>query len=332
MALIALDVNPVDGLAHSVASGAAWLATQLGATLDHGVGGVGLTSPGFLAVYAVTFGAATFMTLILWLVAVAKRVIAGAPLTVAFGEAIGFLWLTVVASAFTPLVLQVVVITVDQITSGLAGGSNAELFNAMAASLRNGTEGGGPIISIIASLVTIIASAALWLELLVRSVAIMVGAVLGTVVYSGLVDRALWSKVRRWAGFMAGLILLKPLVVVTLSAAHFLTTGQHSDAVTTGLAVMTLSLGGSAAVFRFVPGYGDQIAAGMAFRAASTSARVGLKAADKATRFGGSAAGVMATGIQTHAGRTPAQGGPKPKESTGGVSEGIQAHGTRASK
>ncbi|MGR7000755.1 hypothetical protein ACU686_26345 [Yinghuangia aomiensis] len=60
---------------------------------------------GFVRQYAITFAGATFLTLLLWLSAVIKRAVRGVPFFTAIGEAVGYLWLTVMASAFTPLVL-----------------------------------------------------------------------------------------------------------------------------------------------------------------------------------------------------------------------------------
>ena len=57
---------------------------------------------------------------LLWLLAVAKRAVRGVPLTTAISEAIGFLWLTVLASAFTPLILYTVVSATDGVTEVLA--------------------------------------------------------------------------------------------------------------------------------------------------------------------------------------------------------------------
>lgn len=63
---------------------------------------VDFTNAKFLQQYAVVFAASTVLTLLLWLLAVAKRAVRGVPLSTAISEAIGFLWLTVLASAFTP--------------------------------------------------------------------------------------------------------------------------------------------------------------------------------------------------------------------------------------
>lgn len=111
-------LDPLSSLADSVARAAAWTVRRLTESLDGG-GAVDFTNKSFLAQYAVLFAASAILTLVLWLIAVTKRAMRGVPFTVAFGEAIGFLWLTVVASAFTPLVLYVLVQAVDEVTAVL---------------------------------------------------------------------------------------------------------------------------------------------------------------------------------------------------------------------
>ncbi|MEU8623172.1 hypothetical protein [Streptomyces sp. NPDC048623] len=326
-------IDPLTEFAHSVASAAAWTVEQLAANID-GIATFDVTHAGFLAQYAIVFAASAFLTIVLWLFAVAKRALRGVPLTTAFGEAIGLLWFTVGASAFTPLVLHVVVGAVDAVTDALAGtndGSSATLFKSMAAALRQGGEniGGGPIMLLIVSGVTILAAGALWLELALRAVALYVGAVLATIVYAGLVDRALWSKVRRWAGFMIALILVKPVIVIALSIASVFTGAKGPDStpvIVAGIAVIILALAAGVQIFRFVPGYGDEIALGLAHRATAGAAR-------GAVRIAGGAAGVVAQGIRTHATRDTAQPtknqGSGNKNKAQGVSDGISTHGSR---
>ncbi|MFC1435991.1 hypothetical protein ACEZDB_35700 [Streptacidiphilus sp. N1-3] len=327
---ISQTLDPLAGLAHSTASGAAWVVTHLGSTLDHGAATIDLTSSAFVTQYAIAFGAATFLTLLAWMFGVIKRVVRGVPAGTAIGEAIGFLWMTVLISAFTPLALTVVISAVDGITSGLSGGSNEALFGNMATALKSGTQGGGPIISILASLATIVAAGALWLEFVLRSVAIMVGAVFGPVVFSGMVDRALWSKVRRWVAMMGAVILLKPIVVIALSIGSvYADSNQGTSIVITGLAVIVLAVAGSGAVFKFIPGFGDDVAAGIGVRAVTGGGRAGVKAA-------GSAAGWIAGGIKTHGDRSTGgnnggqgEGQRRNGNNGSGVTAGIQAHSTR---
>lgn len=332
------DSDALTSFAHSVATGAAWLTEQLGKAIE-GPSTVDFTNGGFVAQYAIVFAAASVLAMVLWLIAVAKRAMRGVPLATAFSEAIGLLWLAVAATAFTPLVLHVVVIATDGVTNAMSGstGSTAQMFTSMAATLRQGGQhiGGGPLMLLITSALTIILAGLLMLELVLRSVTLYAGALLGTVVYAGMVDRALWGKVRHWAGIMIALILIKPVIVIALGIAGVFTSSQgagRSSVVLAGIVVIILALVSGYAIFRFIPGYGDDIAAGLAMRAGMTggrAAKIGVKA-------GASTVGVMAQGIRTHGSRpSGAQNrttGGGNKGSANGVTEGIQAHGTRSKK
>uniref|UniRef100_A0AAU2AJK1 Integral membrane protein n=1 Tax=Streptomyces sp. NBC_00093 TaxID=2975649 RepID=A0AAU2AJK1_9ACTN len=326
-------LNPLDSVAHTVADGAAWVIERVGKALD-GSSTVDFTSLAFLQQYAVVFAASTVLTLVLWLIAVAKRAMRGAPMATALGEAIGLLWLTVLASAFTPLILQVVISATDAVTTAMTGtdGTMPALFKSMADTLRKDGDivGGGPIILIVVAGVTILAAGLLGLELVIRAAALYLGALLGVVVYTGLVDRTLWPKIRRWAGIMVALILLDPILRISLSIADVFTDAQGPDAapvIVAGNAVIIIALAAGVAIFKFVPGYGDEIAAGFAMRATMGAGRA-------VGKVGASAAGVVAQGIQTHGGR-PSEGGGKSNGGGGkinrvnGVSDGISTHGNR---
>ncbi|KPC86067.1 membrane protein, partial [Streptomyces sp. NRRL F-6602] len=121
----------------------------------------------------------TVLTLLLWLLAVAKRAVRGVPLATALSEAIGFLWLTVLASAFTPLILYTVVSATDSVTTVLAkstGGQTDAFFGTFSEALKKGEDiGGGPIMLIVVSLVSILAAGVLWLELVIRAALLYVG-------------------------------------------------------------------------------------------------------------------------------------------------------------
>ncbi len=228
---------------------------------------VDFTNPRFLQQYAVVFAASTVLTLLLWLLAVAKRAVRGVPLPTAIGEAVGFLWLTVLASAFTPLILYTVVSATDGITEVLAkttGDQTDTFFGTFSAALEKGENiGGGPIMLIVVSLVSILAAGVLWLELVIRAALLYVGALLGTVVYAGLVDKNLWSHVRRWAGIMIAVILVKPVIVIVLGLAGALSADDGPNAfsaVVSGLSIILLAIFASAMIYRFVPGFGDEIA------------------------------------------------------------------------
>lgn len=218
------SLDPLSSLARGCADAAAWIVGKLSEAVK-GTANVDFTNTKFLQQYAIVFAASTVLTLVLWLLAVAKRAIRGVPLTTAISEAIGFLWLTVLASAFTPLILYTIVSATDGVTEVIAsssGGQTDVFFGSFAEALKKGSDiGGGPIMLIVVSLVSILAAGILWLELVIRAALLYVGALLGTVVYAGLVDKNMWGHVRRWAGIMIAVIMVKPVIVVVLGlVAH----------------------------------------------------------------------------------------------------------------
>ncbi|MFI1652728.1 hypothetical protein ACH4XT_38160 [Streptomyces avidinii] len=326
-------LNPLASLARGCADAAAWIVTKLSEAVK-GSAEVDFTNPAFLKQYAVVFAASTILTLVLWLFAVAKRAVRGVPLTTAMSEAIGFLWLTVLASAFTPLILYTVVSATDGVTeviASAAGGQTDVFFGSFSEALKKGDDiGGGPIMLIVVALVTVLAAGVLYLELFIRAALLYVGALLGVVVYSGLVDRNLWGHVRRWAGIMIAVILVKPVIVIVLGLAGALTGEKGPNAfsaVVTGLAIILLAIFASAMIYRFVPGFGDEIASARAGRSKATD---GAQAAAVIS----SPASLVSQGIKTHSSRGAHRGGdgggsnsaPRPANPLSG---GVAAHSSR---
>ncbi|WP_158009914.1 hypothetical protein [Carbonactinospora thermoautotrophica] len=293
--------NPLETVADGCATAAAWIIRKLAEAVD-ATTQVDFTNPNFIKQYSVVFAASTILTMILWLLAVTKRAVRGAPITEAFGEAIGYLWLTVIASAFTPLVLALMVQVTDAVTYAIASGTKQDTHNflqAFASTIEEGDIGGGPIMLIFVALLAVLAAAIIWVELLVRAAMLYVGAVLGTAVYSGLVDRNLWHHVRRWAGIMIAIDLCKPIIIIVLSLATAVTTSSDGDpfsTVLTGLAIMFLSIFASAAIYRFVPVFGDDMAALYASRRSATSTAPAIITGP---------ATFMREGIAAHGNRTP---------------------------
>ncbi|MEY9850089.1 hypothetical protein [Streptacidiphilus sp. MAP5-3] len=321
------SLDPVQSLANSCASAAAWIVRQLSAGIDK-TSNVDFTNPAFLQQYAIVFAAATFLTLLLWLLAITKRAVRGVPLTTAFGEAIGFLWLTVIASAFTPLILYTVVSATDGLTEGIAAGTKtdtATYLGTFADTLTSGKIGGGPIILVFVSLIAILAATVVWLEMWIRTAMLYIGALLGTVVYAGLVDKQMWKHVRRWAGLMIAIILIKPIIVIVLGLAGAIASSAGANdafsTVTSGVAILALSIFASSVIYRFVPGFGDDMVAMRQARAQAVSA--GRAVVNGPANF-------MKQGINTHAGRDgEGGGGGGSRGDSAGVSPGIAAHATR---
>ncbi|MFH9006955.1 hypothetical protein ACH4E5_27430 [Streptomyces afghaniensis] len=326
-------LDPLSSLAKGCADAASWTVDKLSDAVKE-TANVDFTNPKFLQQYAVVFAASTILTLLLWLLAVAKRAVRGVPLTTALSEAIGFLWLTVLASAFTPLILYTVVSATDGITEVLAkatGDQTDAFFGTFSEALKKGEDiGGGPIMLIVVSLVSILAAGVLWLELVIRAALLYVGALLGTVVYAGLVDKNLWGHVRRWAGIMIAVILIKPVIVIVLGLAGALSADDGPDAfsaVVSGLAIILLAIFASAMIYRFVPGFGDEIAG-------SRNNRLMQGAESKAAAVISSPASLVAQGIKTHSTRADNNGGgsqssaPRPSNPASG---GVAAHSSRPS-
>ncbi|MFI9176447.1 hypothetical protein [Streptomyces lincolnensis] len=324
-------LDPLSSLAKGCADAAAWTVDKLSEAVKD-TANVDFTNQKFLQQYAVVFAASTILTLLLWLLAVAKRAVRGVPLTTAISEAIGFLWLTVLASAFTPLILYTVVSATDGVSEVLAkatGDQTDAFFGTFSGALKKGEDiGGGPIMLIVVSLVSVLAAGVLWLELVIRTALLYVGALLGTVVYAGLVDKNLWGHVRRWAGIMIAVILVKPVIVIVLGLAGALSSDDGPDAfsaVVSGLAIILLAIFASAMIYRFVPGFGDEIAG-------SRNNRIMQGAEGKAAAVISSPATLVAQGIKTHSTRADNNGqsaggnGARPSNPASG---GVAAHSSR---
>ncbi|MER6851542.1 hypothetical protein AB0A81_09190 [Streptomyces flaveolus] len=333
---ITSTLDPLSSLAKGCADAASWTIDKLSAAVQD-TANVDFTNQKFLQQYAVVFAASTILTLLLWLLAVAKRAVRGVSLTTALSEAIGFLWLTVLASAFTPLILYTVVSATDGVTDVLAkatGDQTDTFFGTFSGALEKGEDiGGGPIMLIVVSLVSILAAGILWLELVIRAALLYVGALLGTVVYAGLVDKNLWGHVRRWAGIMIAVILVKPVIVIVLGLAGALSADDGPDAfsaVVSGLAIILLAIFASAMIYRFVPGFGDEIAG-------SRNNRIMQGAEGKAAAVISSPANLVAQGIRTHSTRNNGSGGGSQSSSSSGprpsnpASGGVAAHSSRPS-
>ncbi|MFE5029822.1 hypothetical protein ACFRAO_42690 [Streptomyces sp. NPDC056656] len=327
-------LDPLSSLARGCADAASWTVDMLSKSIKQ-TADVDFTNPKFLQQYAIVFAASAILTLLLWLLAVAKRAVRGVPLGTALSEAIGFLWLTVIASAFTPLILYTVVSATDGVSDVLAkatGDQTDAFFGTFSGALKKGDDiGGGPIMLIVVSLVSILAAGVLYLELYLRAVLLYVGALLGVVVYAGLVDKNLWGHVRRWAGVMIAVILVKPVIVIVLGLAGALSGSKGPDslaAVVSGLAIVLLAIFASGMIYRFVPGFGDEIANGR-------NNRIMRGAENKAAAVISSPAALVSQGIKTHSARADGGGGSGGGQSqarpANPVSGGVAAHSTRPS-
>ncbi|MFJ2203327.1 hypothetical protein [Streptomyces violaceusniger] len=320
------SLDPLMALAKQTARAADWTAGRLGDLISDRAG-VDFTNQGFLKQYAIVFAASTVLTVILWLLAVVKRAVRGVPLSTAFGEAISLLWLAVAASAFTPLVLYSVIGATSAVTEAVVdavGGDPGGTFTQLGSDLQAGRVGGGPLMLLVVSAATIALCGALWLLLVMRAMALYVGALFGVVIYSGLVDKDLWGRVRRWAGIMISLIAVEPVIAITVGLAAALETSGDTSAVVLGLGITVIALGISVYIIARAPGMGDAVRVA---RETARTAGIGGRAAAGAAS---TAQGVM-SGISTHGSRPGAVNGtrvPEHRRNTG-PAEGMSAHGSR---
>lgn len=326
--------DPLGSIAKSCAQAAAWVINQVAGAVG-GSSGVDFTNSGFLKQYAIVFAASTILTVLLWMLAVIKRAVRGDAIVTAVTEATGFLWLAVGASAFTPVVLYGMVTLTDSVTDAIGSTTSSGTNNFLSSfantlSPANGSDstiGGGPILLIFISLVAMIAAAVLWLELLIRAAMLYVGAALAGAVYAGLVDKDLWPHVRRWAGLMIAVDLVKPVIVIVLGLAAAISSGADPSSafasVLSGLAIMVLSIFASGLIYRFVPNFGDDMLRMASARGGEAPAQVQQGAMDgPATR--------MQQGIAAHGARS---GNPvaAPAIAALGAGAGMAAQGLKAS-
>lgn len=250
---------------------------------------VDFSNTGFLQTYAIGFGIASVLTIILWLIAVAKRAVAGAGPVEALGESIGYLMLSVAVTAFMPLAVALVVSLVDDATDaalspmlgniGAIGNTVTSAWGPVA-----GMSGGNVLMAIIGILM-LVAAAGVWLELVIRSALIYLGLALGVMVFSGLVDKSLWSHTKKWIGLMAGIILSKYVTLTTLALATGLLANDNSSdvdtclgIVLTALALFYLAMLAPMTLGRLIPVIGDDMAAAHSARAQAQGQIAGLPA------------------------------------------------------
>ncbi|MFE7528081.1 hypothetical protein ACFU7Y_20535 [Kitasatospora sp. NPDC057542] len=227
---------------------------------------------GFIRTYTMAFGASVVLTVVLWLVAVAKRAIQGVNPVQALGESIGYLLLSVMTSAFAPLGIAYV----TQIFDGIA---EAMLWPVTQDLPKIGTVlggmlivllvlPGGPLIVLAVGFFLLMAVLGVWLEIIVRNALIYTGLVFGPTVFAGLVDKDLWGHTKRWFGIVVGIIASEYVTFTTLALASSLLAGKSSENASvaqafgtclTAVALFFLALYLPFQVAKFIPILGDQL-------------------------------------------------------------------------
>ncbi|MFJ5951342.1 hypothetical protein [Streptomyces noursei] len=229
---------------------------------------------GFIRLYGLVFGLATVMTMVQWLISVAKRAIRGVPITQALMENVGYLLMSVVVAGFMPVVVAYTVDFVDSSAEALLGKYISEVFVAglvvFVALALIAMTGAGAVIAIPMALMILLAVFGLWAMLIVRSALILLGLIFGPLVFSGLVDKDLWGHTRKWVGIMGGIIVSKLGIYLALALAGALMAGFDVSRLTipqaigttlTFTALLFIALFMPFQVAKWLPFVGDEIQA-----------------------------------------------------------------------
>ncbi|MGA5819995.1 hypothetical protein ACPC54_19285 [Kitasatospora sp. NPDC094028] len=271
--------DPFGFIAGKMGEGAKWLLTKV-MDLMQASSKVDFTNPGFLKQYGLIFAASAILTTVLWLIAVAKRAVRGVSVATAVSEAIGLLALQVLVSAFTPAVLMLLNQIVDDLTSVFAGSAvdEGKKFIDLLTKAISTQGSNAPSAMILIFLGIMVAALLVWIELLVRAGALYIGAALGPLVNSGLVDRDLWGRSKKWVGMLFALLLSKPILFALFGLAASIEnsdTKTNSDTASTvlvGALMMFLAVFSSATLYKWVPSFGDDMAHLMHSRKAAAQA------------------------------------------------------------
>ncbi|MER6913926.1 hypothetical protein ABT354_19825 [Streptomyces sp. NPDC000594] len=259
--------DPLGFIATKMGEAAAWFLEQI-IKLMESTTTVDFTNPGFLKSYGLMAAVSAIFTVILWLIAVGKRAVAGVSPMTAMSEAVGLLLVQVLVSAFTPAALLYANRAVDEITKVFAGSAikdGQQFVEKMTKVIGTTQPLNLPVVMIAVFLLLIVAALLVWIELLVRAGALYVGALVGPLVAAGLVDRDLWPRCKKWVGMLLALLLAKPVLFALFGMAAAIMNSEKSDgadAVHTllvGTLLLFLAVFSSATIYKWLPAFGDQM-------------------------------------------------------------------------
>jgi hypothetical protein len=208
-----------------VAAIVAWVLGGAKWTIDHMAGVISqsstptLTASWFTGVYLRIEGLALFFTL-LFLVAAAAEALLRSDVSVLARAVFGYLPLAALATAIAAPVTMLLLAATDQLSAGiaaLAGNGSTHFLTGTGAWVAAGLTVADPFFAVLAAGLVVAAGGALWVELLIREVAVYVVVAMLPVAFAAMV----WPARRVWAiravELLVALILSKVAIVAVLA-------------------------------------------------------------------------------------------------------------------
>jgi hypothetical protein len=221
----AVGNSAMEALAGFVVDGAVWFLGQIAEAVTSSTD-VAVTSSWFTAHYATMTGLAAVFALLFLLLAAAGTVFHQDPGRI--GRALFAVAVAGLGTAAATTVTQLLLVASDELSALVAGSLAGDLKQAMSGATRGlasltMTPGGSPGIpafaALIAGVVAAVAAVLIWVELLLRGVAIYATLLFFPIALAGLA----WEPSRRWARRLAelltALIFAKFVIVAILSLA-----------------------------------------------------------------------------------------------------------------
>jgi hypothetical protein len=221
----AVGNSAMEALAGFVVDGAVWFLEQIAEAVTSSTD-ISVTSSWFTERYAAMTGLAAVFALLFLLLAAAGTVFHQDPERI--GRAVFAVAVAGLGTAAATTVTQLLLVASDELSAMVAGSLAGDLKQAMSGattglSSLTVTPGGSPGIpafaALIAGLVAAVAAVLIWVELLLRGVAIYATLLFFPIALAGLA----WEPSRRWARRLAelitALIFAKFVIVAILSLA-----------------------------------------------------------------------------------------------------------------
>ncbi len=220
----AVGNSAMDALTSFVVDGAVWFLTAITEAVTSS-SGVTVTSNWFTQHYAAMTGLAAVFALLFLLLSAIGSAFHQDPRRI--GQAIVAVGVAGLGTAAATTVTQLLLVASDQLSALIAGTLTGDLKQAMTGATRglaglsvaSGAVGVPAFAALIAGLVAALAAVLIWVELLLRGVAIYATLLFFPIALSGLA----WEPSRRWARRLAelltALIFAKFVIVAILSLA-----------------------------------------------------------------------------------------------------------------